>query len=57
MAIVHNVIIRALNSIYLQAPHVQQKDVKDFLAYCYCWYQCIDGPCDIMQYPLSALSS
>jgi hypothetical protein len=42
MALVHNVIIRALNSIYLQAPHVRPEDVKDFLAYCFCWYQNID---------------
>jgi len=52
MAVVHNMIIRALNSIYLQAPHVQQKDVKDFLAYCYCWYECIDGTSDMMRYPV-----
>ena len=53
MAIVHNVIIRALNSIYIQAPHVQPKDVKDFLAYCYCWYQYIDGSSDIIEYTFS----
>lgn len=55
MAISHNVIIRALNSIYLQAPHVQPKDVKDFLAYCYCWYQCIDSTSEKLTSPLSAL--
>lgn len=57
MAIVHNIIIRGLNSIYLQAPHVQQKDFNDFLAYCYCWYQFLDSTSDIMQYLFSALSS
>jgi hypothetical protein len=43
MALVHNSIIRGLNSIYLQAPHVGPKDYKDFIAYCYCWYQYIDS--------------
>lgn len=40
MALAHNGIIRGLNSIYLQAPHIPQKDlttVKDFLTYCQCW--------------------
>ncbi|KAF2259918.1 hypothetical protein CC78DRAFT_536757 [Lojkania enalia] len=34
MALVHNCIIRALNSIYLQAPHIQPSDHKSFIAYC-----------------------
>lgn len=38
MALVHNVIIRGYNSIYLQAPHVKRADVVDFLHYCLAWY-------------------
>ncbi|OBT86100.1 hypothetical protein VE02_05403 [Pseudogymnoascus sp. 03VT05] len=41
MAIAHNTIIRALNSIYLQAPHVKPEDYKDFIGYSLCWYQMI----------------
>jgi len=37
MAVTHNIIIRGLNSIYLQAPHVQPKDYVDFIGYCLCW--------------------
>ncbi|KFY88129.1 hypothetical protein V498_06901 [Pseudogymnoascus sp. VKM F-4517 (FW-2822)] len=41
MAIAHNTMIRALNSIYLQAPHVKPEDYKDFIGYSQCWYQMI----------------
>jgi hemerythrin-like domain-containing protein len=40
MSLAHNGIIRGLNSIYLQAPHLPPKDVaivRDFLTYCQCW--------------------
>ena len=40
MALAHNGIIRGLNSIFLQAPHLPPKDTKtiqDFLTYCQCW--------------------
>ncbi|KAF1985214.1 hypothetical protein K402DRAFT_357706 [Aulographum hederae CBS 113979] len=40
MALAHNGIIRGLNSIYLQAPHIPLSDpatIRDFLAYCQCW--------------------
>jgi len=37
MVVVHNIIIRGLNSIYLQAPHVKPKDYADFIGYCLCW--------------------
>lgn len=33
MALVHNCIIRALNSIYIQAPHIQPRDYKSFVCY------------------------
>ena len=47
MAIVHNIVIRALNSIYLQATHVKPEDVKDFLGFCYCWYLYIDSESNV----------
>lgn len=40
MSLAHNGIIRGLNSIYLQAPHLPPRDVtvaRDFLIYCQCW--------------------
>jgi hypothetical protein len=37
MVVIHNIIIRGLNSIYLQAPHVKPKDYADFIGYCLCW--------------------
>ena len=40
MALAHNGIIRGLNSLYLQAPHIPPHDVataRDFLTYCQCW--------------------
>ena len=43
MALVHNVIIRAFNSIYLQAPRVKAADVPDFLNYCEAWFQTVQG--------------
>ncbi|EXF82776.1 hemerythrin HHE cation binding domain-containing protein [Colletotrichum fioriniae PJ7] len=38
MALVHNMIIRGLNSIYLQAPHVKASESKAFLKYILAWY-------------------
>jgi hemerythrin-like domain-containing protein len=38
MAAVHNVLIRGLNSIYLQAPHIHQPaDIADLLLYISSW--------------------
>ncbi|KAF2688984.1 hypothetical protein K458DRAFT_293758 [Lentithecium fluviatile CBS 122367] len=40
MALAHNGILRGLNSIYLQAPHIPRSDptmIRDFLTYCQCW--------------------
>ena len=40
MALAHNIIIRSLNAIYLQAPHVTlPADKKDFLVYCQVWFE------------------
>jgi hemerythrin-like domain-containing protein len=38
MALLHNVIIRGFNSIYLQAIHVQEADRADFVGYARAWY-------------------
>lgn len=43
MALVHNMMIRAYNSIYLQATRVRPEDVADFLHYCSAWYMMIKG--------------
>ncbi|KAF1852047.1 uncharacterized protein K460DRAFT_383294 [Cucurbitaria berberidis CBS 394.84] len=40
IALAHNGILRGLNSIYLQAPHMPREDldtIRDFLTYCQCW--------------------
>ncbi|KAK4502732.1 hypothetical protein PRZ48_006158 [Zasmidium cellare] len=37
MALAHNGILRGLNAIYIQAPHIPKDAVQDFLIYCQCW--------------------
>jgi hypothetical protein len=39
MALVHNCIIRALNSIYMQAPHIPAAEHTNFVKYCMATYQ------------------
>ncbi|KAF7543421.1 hypothetical protein G7Z17_g10751 [Cylindrodendrum hubeiense] len=41
MAIVHNMIIRGLNSVYLQAPLVSPNEVPSFLKYSLIWYDLV----------------
>jgi hemerythrin-like domain-containing protein len=43
MALVHNMIILGINSIYLQAPHITPADEKSFCKYITCWYDVVDG--------------
>ena len=43
MALSHNVIIRGLNSIYRQAPHLKPDDHSDFIAYSKCWFQVLNA--------------
>jgi hypothetical protein len=43
MALVHNIIIRGYNSMYLQATKLNPVDVPDFLRYCYAWYLFVIG--------------
>jgi hemerythrin-like domain-containing protein len=38
MASVHNMVLRGLNSISLQAPHIKPQDRKSFLQYSMCFY-------------------
>lgn len=37
MALIHNVIIRGMNSMYLQAEHVRRNEADEFLTFCQCW--------------------
>lgn len=39
MCLLHNAILRGYNSVYLQAPHVQDADKADFISYCQTWYK------------------
>ena len=39
MAMLHNSIIRGYNSIYLQAPHVEDVDKADFIGYALTWFR------------------
>jgi len=43
MAVFHNLLLRSLNTIYLQAPYVKDADKKAFVGYSYCWYDAIDA--------------
>jgi hypothetical protein len=43
MALVHNVMIRGLNSIYLQAPHIKPADEKSFCKYVALWWTTLHG--------------
>jgi hypothetical protein len=39
MNLLHTSILRGFNSIYLQAPHVQEADKRDFVGYSLTWYR------------------
>lgn len=39
MALLHNSILRGYNSIYHQAPHVQDPDKADFVGYAQTWFK------------------
>lgn len=41
MCNVHNIIIRGMNSIYVQSEHVQSSDRKAFIGYCLSWHRFI----------------
>lgn len=42
MACVHNMIIRGLNSMYLQAPHLKTGEASSFVRYALEWYRLLD---------------
>ena len=54
MALVHNMIIRGLNSIYLQAPHIKPADERSFGRYMVNWHSLVhshhDGE-EVMFFP------
>ncbi|KAI8280054.1 Protein BFR2 [Colletotrichum sp. SAR11_240] len=41
MALVHNCVLRGLNAIYLQAPHIKPEDEFSFANYMHQWYRMI----------------
>jgi hemerythrin-like domain-containing protein len=43
MALSHNVLIRGLNSIYLQAPHISPSEYAPFISYALCWAELLDA--------------
>ena len=44
---IHNSMIRGLNSIYVQAPHVLPADHADFIEYSRCWAELVIGHHDV----------
>ncbi|TDZ25165.1 Protein BFR2 [Colletotrichum orbiculare MAFF 240422] len=43
MTVVHNYLLRGLNAIYLQAPHIKTKDEFSFANYMFQWYRSLDA--------------
>jgi hypothetical protein len=43
MALAHNAILRAFNSIYLQAPHIPDSEKPAFVGYATSWYRFVTG--------------
>ena len=41
MCVVHNALIRGLNSIYVQGPNIQPADYPDFIGYSLCWHSVV----------------
>jgi len=39
MCLLHNCILRGYNSIWQQAPHVQEADKADFIGYSLTWFK------------------
>lgn len=38
MCVVHNAMVRGLNSIVIQGPNIQPADYTDFIGYSLCWH-------------------
>jgi hypothetical protein len=41
MCVVHNSLLRGLNSIYVQGPNIQPTDYRDFIGYSLCWHSVV----------------
>ena len=41
MCVVHNALLRGLNSIFVQGPNIRPADFKDFISYSMCWHSAI----------------
>jgi hypothetical protein len=41
MCVVHNALLRGLNSIYVQGPNIQPPEYKDFIGYSLCWHSTV----------------
>lgn len=41
MCVVHNALLRGLNSIYIQGPNIQPADYTDFIGYSLCWHSVV----------------
>ena len=41
MCVVHNTVLRGLNSIYVQGPNVKPAEYIDFIGYSLCWHSVI----------------
>lgn len=43
MTLGHNVFIRGMNSIYIQAPRLNPEEHADFIHYAKCWAEILDA--------------
>ena len=41
MCVVHNALLRGLNSIYIQGPNIQPVAYIDFIGYSLCWHSVV----------------
>ncbi|RAO67079.1 uncharacterized protein BHQ10_003091 [Talaromyces amestolkiae] len=41
MCVVHNTLLRGLNSIYVQGPNIKPADYKNFIGYSLCWHSAL----------------
>lgn len=52
MCLLHNAIIRGFNTIYLQAPHIQEADKADFIGYALTWFRFVKSHHDDEEFNL-----
>lgn len=41
MCVIHNSLLRGLNSIYIQGPNIHPPEYKDFIGYSLCWHSVV----------------